>query len=80
MSLRHLQKKVSGLLLAYCLVSYPMSRLLRIEFPGAWHHVMNQGAGSKDIYHNDAQRYSFLDLLSEVNNTECFAYKRMVIV
>lgn len=42
-----------------------MSRPLRIEYPGAWYHVMNRGAGRKATFKSDAQREYFLSLLSE---------------
>jgi putative transposase len=43
-----------------------MSRSLRIQYEGAWYHVMNRGAGRKAIFHNDEQRQVFLNLLDEV--------------
>jgi REP-associated tyrosine transposase len=43
-----------------------MSRPLRIEFPGAWCHVMNRGAGYRNIFTNDTHRLLFLDLLSQI--------------
>lgn len=27
-----------------------MSRPLRIEYPGAWYHVMNRGSGARRIF------------------------------
>ena len=44
-----------------------MSRPLRIEYSGAWYHVMNRGAGYRNIYHEDNHRFLFLDLLSEID-------------
>ena len=41
-----------------------MSRPLRIEYPGAWYHVMNRGANFKKIFTEDADREEFLKLLS----------------
>lgn len=42
-----------------------MSRPLRIEYPGAWYHVMNRGRRSECIF-SDKQDYGFfLDLLIE---------------
>ncbi|MBU3947426.1 MAG: transposase [Proteobacteria bacterium] len=42
-----------------------MSRPLRIEYPGAWYHVMNRGRRSESIF-SDKQDYGlFLDLLIE---------------
>lgn len=54
-----------------------MSRPLRIEFPGAWYHVMNRGRRSEDIF-SDKEDYSrFIDLLieiSEIWNANIAAY------
>lgn len=43
-----------------------MSRPLRVEFPGAWYHVMNRGSGYQPIFQDDADRRSFLGLLRDV--------------
>ncbi len=43
-----------------------MARPLRIEYPGAWYHVMNRGGGRRFIFHTDDQRHYFLALLGEV--------------
>ena len=54
-----------------------MARPLRIEFKGAWYHVMNRGAGRCRIFENDAQRHYFLSLLEvtcERFNAEWHAY------
>ncbi len=32
-----------------------MTRALRIQFKGAWHHVMNRGAERKPIFTKDYQ-------------------------
>ncbi len=44
-----------------------MSRPLRVEFPGAWYHVTNRGAGHRNIFHNDSHRLLFMNLLSEIS-------------
>ena len=44
-----------------------MSRPLRIEFDGAWYHVMNRGIARKNIFNNNNQRYFFLNLLEEAS-------------
>ena len=44
-----------------------MARPLRIEYEGAWYHVMNRGAGRRPIFKNDDQRHYFLDLLAVVS-------------
>ena len=43
-----------------------MARPLRIEYPGAWYHVMNRGAAKQTIFHNSTQFHLFLSLLEEV--------------
>jgi len=42
-----------------------MSRPLRIEYPGAWYHVMNRGRRSEKIYFNNSDRESFIKVLQE---------------
>ena len=54
-----------------------MSRPLRIEFEGAWYHVMNRGSGRQDIFKTDDHRAYFLSLLSDTSerfNAEWHAY------
>ncbi|MEE9153608.1 MAG: transposase [candidate division NC10 bacterium] len=43
-----------------------MSRPLRIEYSGAWYHVMNRGAGRRTIFRSDRDRYTFLSLLGDI--------------
>ena len=43
-----------------------MTRQLRIQYDGAWYHVMNRGAERKPIFKNDHHRLLFLDLLAEI--------------
>ena len=45
-----------------------MSRPLRVEFPGAWYHVMNRGAGRKNIFRQPEHRQLFHDLLMEIRS------------
>jgi len=42
-----------------------MSRPLRIEFPGAWYHVMNRGRRREKIFHVDGDREEFIKVLRE---------------
>jgi len=44
-----------------------MARQLRIEYEGAWYHVMNRGAGRKNIFLYNKHRFKFLDLLSDIH-------------
>ena len=46
-----------------------MSRPLRIEYFGAWYHVMNRGAGRRAIFGNDDHRELFLELLAGITET-----------
>jgi len=43
-----------------------MVRPLRIEFEGAWYHVMNRGAARRDVFVSDSQRERFLELLADL--------------
>jgi putative transposase len=43
-----------------------MARPLRVEFEGAWYHVMNRGADRRRIFLARADFTKFLDLLGEV--------------
>jgi len=42
-----------------------MSRPLRIEYPGAFYHIMNRGRARHRIYRNQADYQRFIHLLSE---------------
>lgn len=42
-----------------------MSRPLRIEYPDAWHHVMNRARQGQTLYGNTADYRRFLDLLED---------------
>jgi len=57
-----------------------MARPPRIEYDGAWHHVMNRGARCNPIFHTPDDHRYFLKLLSEVRetwNVETHAYSLM---
>lgn len=57
-----------------------MARPLRIEYPGAWYHVMNRGQGKKQIFHSKKDYESFLELLgeiSEIYSVEIHAFSLM---
>jgi len=41
-----------------------MPRSLRVDYAGAWHHVMNRGADRRDIFEDGADRRIFLDALA----------------
>ena len=54
-----------------------MARPLRIEYPGAYYHVMNRGQSRRNIFLEDQGRQSFLDLLADIVRlwgVEIFAY------
>ena len=42
-----------------------MPRSLRLEFPGAFYHVMARGNQRESIFHDDDDRRFFLSTLSE---------------
>ena len=42
-----------------------MSRPLRIDYPNAWHHVMNRARRGADLFAAKADYYQFVDLLQE---------------
>ena len=44
-----------------------MARPLRVEYEGAWYHLMNRGAGRQAVFKTDAQRQYFLSLSSRYN-------------
>ena len=48
-----------------------MTRPLRIEYEGAWYHVMNRGADRQAVFTSERDRLAFLALLGEVS--EIFA-------
>ncbi len=43
-----------------------MPRPLRIEYKGAWYHIINKSVGQRLIFRNDDQRHYFLSLLSDI--------------
>ena len=43
-----------------------MARPLRIEYPGAFYHVINRGQSRRDIFLEDKGRQTFLDLIAEI--------------
>ena len=54
-----------------------MARPLRIEYPGAYYHVMNRGLNRQRIFAEDKDRQNFLDLIGEVHRlwkVEIYAY------
>jgi len=42
-----------------------MARLLRVEYPGAYYHVINRGNNQEKIYKNDRDREKFLEYLEK---------------
>lgn len=54
-----------------------MTRPLRLEFPGALYHVTSRGNARQNIYLNEADRQTFLDLLGKEIYQQrwlCYAY------
>lgn len=57
-----------------------MARPLRIEYPGAWYHVLNRGLGRRKTYLTSSDRWQFLSILDETVETfhiEVHAYALM---
>jgi len=57
-----------------------MARPLRVEFPGAYYHVMNRGNNRQDIFISDRDRNTFLEALSdscEIHDVSIIAYVLM---
>jgi REP element-mobilizing transposase RayT len=46
-----------------------LARALRIDHAGAWHHVMNRGAGRRLVFRTKRHRAAFLDLLGDLCET-----------
>ena len=44
-----------------------MVRPLRIQYSGAWYHIMNRGLERRKIFLNNKHRKEFLELLSEIS-------------
>ena len=42
-----------------------MSRPLRIDYPNAWHHVMNRARKGADLFGEKADYQQFINLLKE---------------
>lgn len=54
-----------------------MARPLRIEYPGAWYHVMNRVAGRRIVFEDQGVSGLFLELLADLPDRfglECHAY------
>jgi putative transposase len=57
-----------------------MPRPPRIEYDGAWYHVLNRGARRQQIFHDNKDRQFLFDLLAEIHtlwNIEVHAYSLM---
>jgi len=51
----------------YCDIIFYMARSLRIEFEGAFYHILARGNERKNIFDNERDKEHFLELLSAVN-------------
>ncbi len=43
-----------------------MARPLRIDYPNAWHHVMNRTRGGADLFVDKTDYQQFIDLLKGI--------------
>jgi REP element-mobilizing transposase RayT len=50
-----------------------MARTIRLDFPGAWHHVMNRGARRVPVFQSDAHCGLFLEVIASAG-LEVHAY------
>jgi len=48
-----------------------MARPLRIEFEGAWYHVMNRGINHNSVFNTESDRHLFLNILEETVKNYC---------
>jgi REP element-mobilizing transposase RayT len=44
-----------------------MARPLRVEYPGAYYHVVKRGNNQEDIYKNDRDKEKFLEYLEKAD-------------
>ena len=44
-----------------------MTRPLRIEYEGAWYHVMSRGASRREIFKTDQHRELFFEWLNPIS-------------
>ena len=57
-----------------------MARALRIEFEGAYYHILSRGNEQRDIFYDDKDRLLFIDTLGEVSDrfdVDVFAFVLM---
>ena len=48
-----------------------MARALRIEFEGAYYHILSRGNEQRDILYDDKDRLLFIDTVGEVSDRFC---------
>jgi hypothetical protein len=51
-----------------------MARPLRIDYPNAWHHVMNRARRGAELFLDKADYQQFIELLQNSRNT-IFSFK-----
>jgi len=57
-----------------------MARAWRIEFEGAYYHILSRGNKQRDIFYDDKDRLLFIDTLGEVSDrfdVDVFAFVLM---
>ena len=57
-----------------------MVRQLRIEFEGAYYHILSRGNNQSNIFHSDEDRQDFLYILADMSErfeVEIYAYVLM---
>jgi len=46
-----------------------MARPLRVEYPGAWYHVLNRGRRKEEVFFQESDYLMFMDILGECTDT-----------
>jgi REP element-mobilizing transposase RayT len=57
-----------------------MARPLRIEYPGAWYHVINRGRRKEKIFQNEKDYKTFLNVLEQVCRLYAFEIHAYVLL
>jgi REP element-mobilizing transposase RayT len=60
-----------------------MARQLRIEFEGAYYHILSRGNNQSNIFHSDEDRQDFLYILADMSERfeiEIYTYVLMDII
>ena len=56
-----------------------MARRARVEYPGAFYHVITRGNQRQRIFRDDRDREKYLEILSSLNNQFSFRISAFVL-